>query len=48
MSHYSVLAIGFKDENALENAMAPYDEGLEVAPYISKTKDFKQKNRFDL
>ena len=39
MSHYSVLAIGFKDEEALENAMAPYDEGLEVAPRISKTKE---------
>lgn len=39
MSHYSVLAIGFKDEETLENALAPYDEGLEVAPYISKTKE---------
>ena len=39
MSHYSLLAIGFNDEDELEKAMAPYDESLEVAPYISKTKE---------
>lgn len=38
MSHYSVLVI--TDENTtVENLLAPYDENLDVEPYIEKTRE---------
>lgn len=39
MSHFSLLAIGFENEEDLEEAMAAYDENLEVAPYVKMTKE---------
>lgn len=38
MSHYTVAVIT-TDKNKIEEMLAPYDENLEVAPYISKTKE---------
>lgn len=38
MSHFTV-AVMIKDKNKLEEVLAPYDENLEVAPYIYKTKE---------
>ena len=38
MSHYTVLVIGPTDEDELANALAPFEEDIEVPPYISETK----------
>lgn len=38
MSHYTVAVITDKIEN-LESMLAPYNERLKVAPYISETKE---------
>ena len=38
MSHYTVAVITAKKEN-LENMLAPYDENIEVEPYIERTKE---------
>ncbi len=38
MSHYTVAVIT-DDINKLKSMLAPYDEGLEVKPYIYKTKE---------
>lgn len=38
MSHYTVAVITDKLEK-LEEMLAPYDENLEVAPYIDETKE---------
>lgn len=37
MSHFTVAVITAKKEN-LEEMLAPYDENLEVEPYIERTK----------
>lgn len=37
MSHFTVAVITAKKEK-LEEMLAPYDEGLEVEPYIERTK----------
>ena len=37
MSHFTVAVITAKKEN-LEEMLAPYDENLEVEPYIKRTK----------
>lgn len=37
MSHFTVAVITAKKEK-LEEMLAPYDENLEVEPYIEKTK----------
>lgn len=37
MSHFTVAVITAKKEK-LEEMLAPYDENLEVAPYINRTK----------
>lgn len=40
MSHYTTLAIVRKNSTRdVEDLMAPYDENLEVAPYIDQTKE---------
>lgn len=40
MSHYSVLVVTKTDRiSELEKLLAPFDESLEVAPYIYKTKE---------
>ncbi len=39
MSHYSLFAIGFEDEEELEEMMSFYDENLKTAPYVYKTKE---------
>ena len=39
MSHYTVMTILRKGSNkTLEDILAPYDENLEVAPYVRSTK----------
>lgn len=38
MSHFTVAVIT-ANKNKIERMLAPYDEGLEVAPYIDKTKE---------
>ena len=51
MSHYSVAVIikkGQSLEDALEKALAPFDENLEVPPYIAHTrKDLIEKERLE-
>ncbi len=37
MSHFTVAVITARKEN-LEEMLEPYDENIEVEPYISKTK----------
>ena len=37
MSHFTVAVIT-PDKNKIEEMLAPYDENLEVEPYISKTR----------
>lgn len=39
MSHFTVLVIG----EGIEGKLAPYDEGLQVTPYIEKTKKDLEK-----
>lgn len=39
MSHYSLIAIGFENEEDLENMMSIYDESRKVAPHIDMTKE---------
>ena len=38
MSHFSLMAINFKNEDELDNAMSLYDESREVPEYIAKTR----------
>lgn len=38
MSHFTVAVIT-ANKNKIEKMLAPYDEGLEVAPYIDETKE---------
>lgn len=38
MSHYTVAVIT-DDIKKLESMLAPYDENLEVSPYIDETKE---------
>lgn len=51
MSHYTVAVIT-ADINKIESMLAPYDENLEVTPYIYRTKQEiieeakKRKERF--
>jgi len=44
MSHFTVLVIG----EDIEDKMAPYDEGLDVPPYIDQTKETLEKERLEL
>ena len=37
MSHYAVAVIT-NDQTSVDELLAPYDEGIEVAPYICRTK----------
>lgn len=39
MSHYSLFAIGFEDEEELEEMMSFYDENLKTIPHVYKTKE---------
>lgn len=39
MSHYSVAVFTKPNGKNVEQLLAPYDEGIEVAPYIYKTKE---------
>lgn len=40
MSHYTTLAIVRKNSaSSFEDIMAPYDENLDVEPYIFQTKE---------
>lgn len=38
MSHFTVAVITAKKEK-IEELLAPYDENLEVEPYINRTKN---------
>jgi len=38
MSHFSVAVISNDSGNGVEDLLAPYDENMEVAPYIDMTK----------
>ena len=38
MSHYSVLVLHKEDQN-IDTLLAPYDENLEVEPYLKLTND---------
>ena len=47
MSHYTVLVV--TKDGDYESALAPFDENLEVAPYVRETKEElieKEKERF--
>ncbi|MDR1630469.1 MAG: hypothetical protein LBS36_09700 [Oscillospiraceae bacterium] len=39
MSHYPVAVFTFDDEQSIGDLFAPYDESLQVAPYVSRTKE---------
>ena len=39
MSHYVVLVLTEENGKSVEELLAPYDEEIEVVPYVSKTKE---------
>lgn len=39
MSHYVVFVLTEENGKNVEDLLAPYDENIKVAPYVSKTKE---------